>query len=286
MNESILVRNHTNVKWKTVTKSFLRYIYFLRKVSNLVRHRKTHQGEQKLFTCKICNKNISSISNLKQHENIHKNSTNRASFNCIIQNCTKHFLYICTLKKHLQKDHSEHYKTILEFFPGNERNFSVIYKYLVSKPETFNFIKIKNPFKNKLKLSKSKSEVGVTQPPQTLNINSIKNLHDISRIASMINGQYNGNINNIMNNNLISNINLGLSLKYIEYVKSCSELLNPVNQLLINKSNMFGSGGNNNVNNLNLNQSLGFINPTLLNPQVGNVNNMNPMLLNMMNLYR
>ncbi len=172
----------------------------------------------------------------------------------------------------------------MEFFPGNERNFSVIYKYLVSKPETFNFIKIKNPFKNRLKINKSKTDAGPSQPTQSLNINSIKNLHDISRIASLINGQYNGNINNIMSTNLISNINLGLSLKYIEYVKSCSELLNPVNQLLINKNNVFGSGGNCNVNNLN--QSFGFINSTLLNPQVSNVNNINPMLLNMMNLYR
>lgn len=185
----------------------------------------------------------------------------------------------------MQKDHSDHYKTILEFFPGNERNFSVIYKYLVSKPETFSFIKIKNPNKQKLKLIKSKIEAA-NQQPQSLNINSIRNLHDISRIASMINSQYNGNFNHILNNNLINNINLGLSLKYIEYIKSCSELLNPVNQILLNKNNIFGQGGNNNLNNLNLNQSIGLMNHNLLNPQAGNVGNVNPMLMNLMNLYK
>ena len=99
--------------------------------------------EAKLLICPVCDKVFSSTSNLKQHRNIHKNSLTRQKYKCFVNNCNKSYLYICTLKKHIQSSHCEEYGTIQNDFYGNERNFQAIYNYILQNPKMYSFIKVK-----------------------------------------------------------------------------------------------------------------------------------------------
>jgi hypothetical protein len=96
------------------------------------------------FICAKCQKHFSSASNLKQHSNVHINSLSRQKFTCFIKNCKKSYLYICTLKKHIQTFHQKEYDVILNDFYGNERNFQTIYNYLLEHSGIYDFIEIKS----------------------------------------------------------------------------------------------------------------------------------------------
>lgn len=67
---------------------------------------------------------------------------NRTKFVCIVGNCCRSYLYICTLKKHLQSVHKNEYEEIIEKY-GQGTNFISIYKKILRNPEIFNFVDIK-----------------------------------------------------------------------------------------------------------------------------------------------
>ena len=81
------------------------------------------------------------------HTERHKNIVSRKTFSCLVDDCKRSFLYICTLKKHFQKEHNKIYVKILDFFPGNQRSFLAIYKYLLSNPEICGLSRLKNKSK-------------------------------------------------------------------------------------------------------------------------------------------
>jgi hypothetical protein len=107
----------------------------------LIRHKRIHSGI-KPYACRICPKTFSSSSNLKQHNNVHKNIIKRKKFCCFIKNCTKSYLYICTLKKHVSLVHQEYYDILREKY--EEINFNEIYKDLKSN-KNYDFVEFKNP---------------------------------------------------------------------------------------------------------------------------------------------
>ena len=116
-------------------------------------------ANKKSFTCQKCGKQLSSQSSLNLHIERHKNLVTRKTFSCIVENCKSSFLYICTLKKHFQKDHDEIYEKVLERFPGNERSFLAIYKNIKANPENFNFIKTKKKIKVSYNEFKTNNEI-------------------------------------------------------------------------------------------------------------------------------
>ena len=124
-----LVENQSNSK---IGKVFI----FLNKPSQI--------NIYKNLACDECGKVLSTISSLALHMERHKNIITRKTFCCLVDNCKRSFLYICTLKKHFQKEHHKIYSQILEHFPGNQRSFLAIYKYLLTNPESREMVKIKN----------------------------------------------------------------------------------------------------------------------------------------------
>ena len=93
------------------------------------------------------------------HTERHKNIVTRKTFCCLIDGCKRSFLYICTLKKHFQKEHNKIYSQILDYFPGNQRSFLAIYKYLLSNPESCQQIKLKSKHKDSKLEFKAKKEI-------------------------------------------------------------------------------------------------------------------------------
>jgi hypothetical protein len=107
-------------------KKFSQVIFkLIIKYSNYIRHLRIHKGI-KPFTCEICHRSFSSTSNLKQHSTIHSTTVGRERLKCIIENCPKSYLYMCTLKKHLIDTHKDEYEQIkLEFISSS--NLTNIY---------------------------------------------------------------------------------------------------------------------------------------------------------------
>jgi KRAB domain-containing zinc finger protein len=71
-------------------------------VSNLIRHKRIHSGE-KPYECTICQKKFISGSNLSQH--MQKHQGNEMSFKCSA--CDKTYKYQTSLRKHRQLSHPE-----------------------------------------------------------------------------------------------------------------------------------------------------------------------------------
>ena len=67
---------------------------------------------------------------------------NRTKFVCVVGNCCRSYLYICTLKKHLQSVHKNEYDEITEKY-GQGTNFITNYKKILRNPEIFNFVDVK-----------------------------------------------------------------------------------------------------------------------------------------------
>jgi hypothetical protein len=80
--------------------------------------------------------------------NIHKSSNKRNKFVCFIKNCSKSYLYVCTLKKHISTSHINEYEELGKIF--KEKNFLEIFNYLKKTQnfkeidERLEFIEIKN----------------------------------------------------------------------------------------------------------------------------------------------
>jgi hypothetical protein len=74
--------------------------------------------------------------------NIHKRPNKRHKFVCFIDKCQKSYLYICTLKKHLNYVHRNEFNAILKRYP--RRNFFDVYKILLVDSSEFPFIEFKN----------------------------------------------------------------------------------------------------------------------------------------------
>lgn len=127
-------------------------------VSNLIRHKRIHSGI-KPYVCKECEKSFSSSSNLKQHLNIHKTAVKRSKYTCFVNNCTKSYLYICTLKKHMISSHKSQFNSIEHLNHG--KNFFDIYKILKSLRNSKE-VKLGLPFvnfKNENEIAEESSEL-------------------------------------------------------------------------------------------------------------------------------
>ena len=114
----------------------------------------TSSKNKETFLCKLCEKEFSTPSNLKQHLNIHQSSLIRDKFTCFIRDCSKSYLYNCTLKKHIQRSHKDEFQAIIGNFEENERNFSEIHKYLEANPNMFPFLKFKKKLNKALQTIK------------------------------------------------------------------------------------------------------------------------------------
>ncbi len=116
----------------------------------------------------------------------HKNIITRKTFSCLVDNCKRSFLYICTLKKHFQKEHNKIYSQILEHFPGNQRSFLAIYKYLLSNPESREMVKIKNKSMDLNQHLKSKKEISfeIEKDMTSTSVNNERVCQSIKKIVS------------------------------------------------------------------------------------------------------
>lgn len=92
----------------------------MKKLSNLNRHKKIHNHEEKI-KCKFCFKSFCSSSNLQQHLFTHENKVFQIyNLNeiphkeirkaCLCQICGKNFVSLITLKKHFKLKHGEKYE--------------------------------------------------------------------------------------------------------------------------------------------------------------------------------
>jgi hypothetical protein len=99
-------------------------------MSNLLRHRKVHDGIRP-FECTRCEKKFSSISNLNQHMLIHDKKSARFKFVCFAEGCDQSYFYICTLKNHIVKFHHSLFCRIEEEYKN--RSFIDIFKFLSAK---------------------------------------------------------------------------------------------------------------------------------------------------------
>lgn len=91
--------------------------------------------------CIVCNKQCSSVYNLRQHEKIHNKGVRRSYF-CFIRDCQKYFFYICSLKKHITKVHPDE----LTALNDNEQklNFLSLYRKVEKKEIVLDFLNPKN----------------------------------------------------------------------------------------------------------------------------------------------
>jgi hypothetical protein len=168
--------------------------------------------DSKLLFCQICEKVFSTMSNLKQHANVHKNSLTRQKYKCFVNNCSKSYLYICTLKKHIQSSHCEEYETILNDFYGNERNFHAIYNYVLQNPKMYSFIKIKQPCIKIKEVVKEESPHHCVREEE----NVLQNVHKVNHFVSKIKEAV---VLSQLSNYYYLNSNLNVFLKINELMK-------------------------------------------------------------------
>lgn len=83
---------------------------------------------------------------MKIHQNVHKNLKKREKHVCFINDCEKVYLYLCTLKKHIESSHKTEYDQLNQFY--NNESFQIIMKKLADDKKEFKFICFKDPSSN------------------------------------------------------------------------------------------------------------------------------------------
>jgi len=134
------------------------------------------ENSMKPLSCNICNKSFNSNIALKQHMEMHKNQFARSKFVCFIDECSKSYLYVCTLKKHIQATHTKEYSEIMGFY-GEDINFISVFKDLMKGANRFPFIKMKN-CNNSLKNNNNSD--GNQNLPEKTKVNQAVQTDDIS----------------------------------------------------------------------------------------------------------
>lgn len=154
---------------------------------------------------------FSSSSNLKQHYNVHKDIVKRHKYFCFIKNCSKSYLYICTLKKHIIMMHKSNYDTVKKSYVG--KNFFDIYQDIKNSVENnirndrkFDFLEFKTPDRH---LSSNEIETGEEDTKSKIDNNS-SNEEITSQTPKIFENKVlnfnlicqNNNINNVLNINV------------------------------------------------------------------------------------